>query len=188
MGMVWENPHAEFLKGVVGVCKATHTERHFLWEKYHYNDRLFTWVSGGGGPAPTIGRVGDMPVCIALSVDTIEGHRILFVDAVSMVVDWRMVDEFLKKHLPQSAFKDDGYINETDAMNFPNVLPTRSYPSKEKCDRPPEGWGCSRSLGHHGPCAALPSLKPLGMQSSLNLHSSTCSRRQNGTFCDCGVS
>lgn len=187
MNKVWENPHKEFLKGVVGVVKATHTERHLLWEKYHYNDKLFTWVSGGGGPAPIIGYVNDMPVCVTLLVDVIEGHPILFIDATSQVVDWRMVDEFLKKHLPQSAFKDSGYVNETDAMNFTNVLPTRSYPSKEKCTRPPEGWSCSRGEGHQGPCAAT-QLKPLGMKSSLHSHAISCSRRDGSTFCDCGAS
>lgn len=32
MSKVWENPHKAFLEGVVGVVKATHTERHMLWE------------------------------------------------------------------------------------------------------------------------------------------------------------
>lgn len=26
----------------------------------------------------------------------------------------------------------------------------------EQCDRPPEGWECSRPKGHNGPCAASP--------------------------------
>lgn len=187
MGKVWENPHAEFLKDVVGVVKATSTEKFYLWKEYHNSLELFTWKEGGGGPMVTIGHVGDMPVCICLLVDVVEGHRILFVDATSQVVDWRMVDEWLKKHLPQSAYNERGYINETDAFNFVNVLPTRSYPSTEKCEHPPEGWSCSRGKGHKGPCAATP-LKPVGMQSSLTLHSSNCNRRTNGTFCDCGVS
>lgn len=184
---IWVNPFQEFFAGVVGVVKATHTERHLLWEKYHYNDQLFTWVAGGGGPMPTIGHVGNSPVCVSLLVDVIEGHRILFVDACSQVVDWRIVDEFLKKHLPQSAFKDDGYLNETDAMNFTNVLPTRSYPSTEKCTLPPEGWKCSRGDGHKGPCAATP-LKPMGMKSEFHQHSSTCHRQTGGSYCDCGIS
>lgn len=25
-----------------------------------------------------------------------------------------------------------------------------------KCDKPPPGWRCTRTLGHDGPCAALP--------------------------------
>ncbi len=27
---------------------------------------------------------------------------------------------------------------------------------KEKCDKPPEGWLCSRESGHDGPCAVRP--------------------------------
>jgi hypothetical protein len=34
-----------------------------------------------------------------------------------------------------------------------------AYP-KVRCDRPPEGWYCTRDKGHEGPCAAHPASEP----------------------------
>lgn len=33
-----------------------------------------------------------------------------------------------------------------------------STQQETKCDRPPEGWECTRKSGHEGPCAAIPIL------------------------------
>ena len=30
------------------------------------------------------------------------------------------------------------------------------YNEREMCNRPPDGWWCSRKPGHDGPCAARP--------------------------------
>ena len=186
MSTVWENQYKGFLEGVVGVCQATHAERHFVWNSYHYDRGLVSWVSGGGGPGVKVGEIAGEQVWISLLVDVIEGQKILWVDATSQVVDHRMIEDWLKKHLPQSAFNDRGYINSTDATNFWNVLPKR--PEKiETCRTPPDGWSCSRKVGHTGPCAAT-RLKPVGMQSSFASHSTSCNRQKGGSFCDCGVS
>lgn len=182
----WVNPHKHFLEGVVGVVEATSDEKFFLWKEWHHDTDRLTWNAGGGGPMVTLGHLAEMPVCMSMLVDEVGGHRILFVECTSQVVDWRMVDEFLKKHLPQSAFTDAGYVNKVNAGNFWNVLPTR--PEKmELCQTPPEGWSCSRGAGHKGPCAAT-KLKPVGMQSSFSSHSGSCNRQKGGSFCDCGFS
>lgn len=186
MSEVWENPYKEFLSGVVGVCEATSTERHFIWKEYHHDMGRLTWESGGGGPMVKVGEVAGDPVYISLLVDVIAGHKILWVDVTSQVVDHRLVTKFLEKHLPQSAYNDRGYINTVDAMNFWNVLPTRPA-DPEKCLTPPDGWSCSRKAGHSGPCAAT-RLKPVGMQSAYGSHDTACNRQKGGSFCDCGFS
>lgn len=183
----WTNPHKLFLQGVLGVVEATSAEKFFLWEKHHHNEGRVSWVAGTGGPLVTIGHINDMPVCMSMLVDEVAGAKFLFIECTSQVVDWRMVDEYLKKHLPQSAFTEAGYINKTDAMNFMNILPSKHDPKIARCTRPPVDWSCSRAVGHSGPCAASKS-HPLGMQSSIDSHSTSCNRRTGGTFCDCGFS
>ena len=186
MSEVWENPYKEFLTGVVGVCEATSFEKFSLWKEWHYNSDKLSWKSGGGGPLVKIGELAGSEVWMSMLVDEVAGNKILFVECTGTVADYRMVDEFLKKHLPQSAFKDDGYINKTDAMNFWNVLPKK--PEKmETCQTPPEGWSCSRGAGHTGPCAAT-RMKPVGMQSAYGSHDTACNRQKGGSFCDCGFS
>jgi hypothetical protein len=63
-------------------------------------------------------------VVISLTVNTVHGHRILFLEATSMVVDHQMIEDWLKANLPPTAFKDDGkYLNKENAMNFHTLLP-----------------------------------------------------------------
>lgn len=150
----WVNPHKEFLKDVVGVVEATNTEKFFLWKDYHSDQGRLAWVNSNSSTMIQLGKIDNMPVMMSMCIDVVAGHRVMFVECTSQVTDWRMVDEFLKKHLPQSAFNDRGYINKVDAMNFWNVLPTRPEPNISRCTRPPDGWSCSRAVGHVGPCAA----------------------------------
>lgn len=110
-----------FLSGVVGVAEATREERFHLWEWFH--EKLgWSWKSESSGIGRTVGHVGDMPVFIALSIAEVSGCKILFVEATSQVVDHRMVEAWLKRALPEAAFRPDGYINQEDAANFVNVV------------------------------------------------------------------
>lgn len=34
--------------------------------------------------------------------------------------------------------------------------PDRPLPSQSGCALPPDGWHCTRDVGHSGPCAAIP--------------------------------
>jgi len=40
---------------------------------------------------------------------------------------------------------------------FDAQLQATEAPSQPKCPTPPNGWDCSRDIGHPGPCAASPS-------------------------------
>lgn len=115
----------KFLSGVVGVVEANSYEGMCLWRE-HLEQAGRSWKAGGGGPMVQVGEIADMPVCIALLVNEIDGHRILFYDATSQVVDHRLIDEWLEKNLPVTAFEDSDprkRLNSTNAMNFSNVLP-----------------------------------------------------------------
>lgn len=64
-----------------------------------------------------VGQIGDKEVWISPLAHIVNGRKILFVDATSSLVDWNMIEEYLKKNVP-SAVKENGYLNKQNAMNF----------------------------------------------------------------------
>lgn len=112
-----------YLEGVVGVVEANSFESMCLWQRWQEMGK--SWVSTGHGYLATVGHLGDMPVCISILTATVDGEKILFIDPTSQVVDYRMVEEWLKTHVV-TALRDDGYLNRADAMNFSNVLGRRA--------------------------------------------------------------
>ena len=118
---------AEFLSGVVGVVEATSFEKHMLWAENGRKPVPRTWQENLSGLGETVGTVGSLPVCVSLSTALVDGRKLLFVDAVSRVVDHEMVDDWLRATLPRCAFREDGYLNRVDATNFHNVF-VRSLP------------------------------------------------------------
>ena len=115
----WREPDEElknFLDGVVGVVEATGYEKLALWQEWHVADKR-PWIQGRSGLSEQIGTVAGLPVCLSLLVDTVNGHRILFWEATSRVVDYEMARRWLDHVLPPTA------KNRTDAMNFHNAFP-----------------------------------------------------------------
>lgn len=108
-----------FLSGVVGVVDANSFERLCLWQERGEK----TWVDSPFGHWLEIGSCADMPVCVNLSTVVIGGHKILFIDPTSQVVDYRMIDAWLERGMPSSARTKDQKLNRTDAMNIHNVFP-----------------------------------------------------------------
>jgi hypothetical protein len=114
---------ATFLEGCVGVVEANSYERHMLWDENRRRDTCRSWESNNQGLMAHVGTLAKMPVWVSLWTTKVDGHKILFIDPTSAVVDHRMIRKWLKKNLPKTAFRQDGYVNKTDAMNFHNVLP-----------------------------------------------------------------
>lgn len=114
----------KFLEGVVGAVEANSFEKLCLWQDYH-EERKKPWVEGRSGLCEIVGDINGMPVNVSLYVDVVDGHRILFYDAVSAVVDHRLVLQWLQETLPKSAMRPDGFPNKVDAMNFYNVFPRK---------------------------------------------------------------
>lgn len=120
----------KFLEGVIGAVEADSYSQHMLWSEYHYRPREgfdpLTWEQGMSGLMEIIGYLKingeDRPVCLSLFKARVKGELILFYHATSQVVDYRMVDEWLKKNLPPTAIRENGYPNTTDAMNFYNIF------------------------------------------------------------------
>lgn len=113
----------DFLAGVVGVVEATSYEYHMLWVENQRADRPRTWEEISLGLLKTVGCLDDRPVCVSLRKARVGGHLLLFVDPTSQVVDHVMIDDWLLTTLPDSACRENGHVNRTDAMNFHNVFP-----------------------------------------------------------------
>lgn len=107
----------ELLKDVVGIVEATSFETMSLWQKYKDS-----WIQNNGGYLPTVGMIDGRPVVLSLFVNVVNGHKLLFIEATSQVVDWHMIEQWLTTNVP-SAVRNDGYLNKVDAMNFHNVFP-----------------------------------------------------------------
>lgn len=108
----------KFLSGVVGVVEANSYEKHMLWNENRQRESPRVWEENLSGFIETIGHINKVPVCISLNTAEVAYQKILFVDPTSQVVDHRMVDKWLKDNLPKSAFRSNGYVNKTNAMNF----------------------------------------------------------------------
>lgn len=122
----------KFLEGVIGVVEASNFEHYSLWlhNDQRTDERKKLWKSGGGGPMVQVGVVTsgeiELPVCCALLVDEVDGHRILFVEVTSRGVDHDLVRKWLEDNMPVTAFEDSNprkRLNITDANNFHNVFP-----------------------------------------------------------------
>ena len=117
----------KFLDGVTGVVECDSYGHHMLWVENHYkaielDHRKLDWKGDQMGMMEKVGEIDGMPVCISLFKATIEGQSILFVDPCSMVVDHRLINAWYENTLPKTAFRENGYVNKTNAMNFHNTL------------------------------------------------------------------
>ena len=123
----------KFFENVAGVVEATNFEHLCLWQKYH-KELKHSWVDTREGRFVTVGKVKlvlpgirkhkEFPVCVQMTVDVINGFKILFMEPTSIVVYHEMVEHWLMENLPVTARRHDGeYLNKVDSMNFWNVIP-----------------------------------------------------------------
>ena len=123
----------KFFENVAGVVEATDYEHLCLWQKYH-QELKHPWIDSREGRFVTVGEVKLVipgvrkhkvfPVCVQMSVDVVDGFKILFMEPTSIVVYHEMVEKWLLENLPMTARRYDGeYLNKTDSMNFHNVIP-----------------------------------------------------------------
>lgn len=115
----------DFLAGVVGVVEANSYEHHMLWSENEQREKPLPWKQNNCGLGETVGHIGKMPVFVSLFTAEVDGHKLLFIFPTSQVIDHRMIEKWLKRTLPRTAFCEGGYVNKTDAMNFHNVFRRR---------------------------------------------------------------
>lgn len=108
-------------KDVYGIVEANSFETLELW-KYWHKEKGYAWVQNNSGWLVKVGEIIEgKEVWISPLAHIVNGRKILFVDATSSVVDWNMIEEYLKENVP-SAIREDGYLRKENAMNFHNLV------------------------------------------------------------------
>lgn len=121
----------KFLEGVVGVVGAVEASS---YEKMClYRDHSDTLVQQFAGIGRTIGEFCGMPVFLSLTTAEIRGHKILFYEPTSQVVNHLMVRAWLAENLPETAMESVGKYRLVDAMNFENAFPRRVLKNLDEC-------------------------------------------------------
>ncbi len=93
---------------------------HFaLWRETH---DMVDWVQDNPGTMQTVGFVGDRPVTVSLTWDIIGGQRVLFWYGASQIVDYRMIEAWLREHTHPPKWDGGRRIAWCDAMNFHHCL------------------------------------------------------------------
>lgn len=105
-------------KNVYGIVEANSFETLELW-KYWHQEKGYSWVQNNSGWLVKVGEViKDKEVWISPLAHIVNGRKILFVDATSSVVDWNMIEEYLKENVPSAVTRNGIYLNKEGAMNF----------------------------------------------------------------------
>lgn len=86
----------ELLEEVEYAVEANSFESQCLWQRFS-NQEGVVWESCSQGKMITLGITDDMPVCMSVFVNTINGVNVLFYEMTSQVVDYRLVDKFLEQ-------------------------------------------------------------------------------------------
>ena len=112
---------SKYLEGVVGVVEATSNEAFCLWDKYTTGGRQMSQYGGGYGI--TVGYCKDLkdtklPIAISIFKYTVEGKDILFYHPTSRMVDYEVIENWLKENMPASAKRENGTVKTTDCTNF----------------------------------------------------------------------
>jgi hypothetical protein len=125
----WINPEDKKLfKDVVFLVDASYTEHFFLWkENFHELTRQYyavkTWEDEGMGHSINIGEINKRPVCVTLFYTEINGHRVMFYEGTSQVVDHKMIERWLQHWTLKTIRWDNGHRwAHSDAMNFHHCI------------------------------------------------------------------
>ncbi len=62
-----------------------------------FTDLKLKFTQDRSGPLVTVGNINDRPICIAPLIHVIEGVRVLYVEATSVLVDWEMIDNWIRE-------------------------------------------------------------------------------------------
>lgn len=99
-----------FTDDVDFVVEASSFEALSLWREY--SKRGF--VTENYSIIKNLGSFGGMPVCLSLTIGKVGKTKFVIYNPTSVVVDYRMVGEFIDKHY--------GDCRRVDALNFGQVM------------------------------------------------------------------
>ena len=101
---------------VVGVIEATSYETLSIYRECV--DKGYEWKDGSGCQLERITHQKyGYSTCFSPWVKTINGHKILFLEPTSTIVDWDLIDKWIEDKLPEEA-----KTNRNNAMNGFNTI------------------------------------------------------------------
>lgn len=115
----------ERFKYTMFVVEANSYEAQALWYVWHDSPRFkqppVTWEQVNPGFLSTIGQIGDKPVCIDMFWNLVNGVPVLFYHPTSKMVDWDMIEEWLKNNC-NPRYDNNHRRAHTDAQNFHHMV------------------------------------------------------------------
>lgn len=80
-----------------------------------FKEQKLEYIQDMGGYLHTIGHINDRPICISPMIHKIGGVNVMYVEASSGLVDWEMIEEWVKDRVP----KDTPMCNDPiNALNY----------------------------------------------------------------------
>lgn len=120
---VYDEEIAKLVEGAIGFCEATREEQYGIWLRFVHGKTPEPEWREDMGLGVTIGYLDDRPIHVVLSPVQFAGHKIIFYEATSEVVDHKLVRTFIETIAPDTACNIHGRLNHSDAANFVNILP-----------------------------------------------------------------
>lgn len=112
----------KFFAGTCGLVEANSYENMKIWEDIK-TSKHYTYKSLSEGWFEQVGTLADMPVTVSMFASLINGHKVIFWESPSTVVDHRLIAAYFKEHLPKTSYRSGGeYLNQENAMNAFNVF------------------------------------------------------------------
>lgn len=81
-----------------------------------FKDKGWSYKQDMGGYSYTIGHIGDRPVCITPLIHVIDGVRVLYVEVTSELIDWAMINVWVKDRVK------DGTPTVMDPTNLMSAI------------------------------------------------------------------
>lgn len=113
-------------ENILYVIEATDYERFSLWEDWakqsavSKSDRtLLNWGGNSSSRMVRVGVVDGRPINIQVTVEIINGAKIIFYEGISQLVDYKMIRAWVDENLLTEI---DGRPNHSNAMNFHHCI------------------------------------------------------------------
>ena len=94
-----------YLAGIHITVEATRNEQLMLWQRYH-KEQSIPWTDEQSGYLAHIGYLDSRVVMISIMKARVRDRSVLFWHPTSVVVDHDMIDDWLRKHLPDAVKTD----------------------------------------------------------------------------------
>ena len=104
---------------VFAIVEVTSFEMLCLWQEWHQK-RNYSWDENNRGQLITVGYIDSRPIAISVLIHKVNEREILFIEATSQLVDWKMIENWLYENVPSA--RNGTSLNKWDAGNFHCVV------------------------------------------------------------------